>query len=543
MDSSSLTERKKEKTLRSFYNIALNKEYFSTFDDVLSRRKGGIILYEENKVVSDCCACAEEEHFTIDESIFFGIERLMEYCATTNQGPTKSSRLFYIWFASITMAYNWILSSGTGLLNTMFDSFDYSIHYPLTEFNEQFVWMNRVINLVCSTMIPGFPTNYLLSEEKKALDFDDAQQLLFETSVKTKGHYTEFVSNWNAWYAYRQLDGFVAASVAPTAGDLPNGSISLEVSSDVDPSTFPQPLKWSPLKIGTKTQKYLTYTWENVLTTGLSPTDTTAIKASANTFFPSIGARETEIDEVVTITNTLTDEQKVIAEFWAGGPGTVSPPGMFIYLWKEYNRVANTAHTYGISTFIYSGFDLALHLFETGRYVWGLKYDRMQARPIQEIRRLYRGVSVFKYDGTVIDGKDWVPYQETNFVTPPFADFSSGHSAFSQSFANVMNQWFGTTIPNYTIRYKNLNLICPLFESVQTNKFGSFTFTKGSSMIQHNVVPSDDITLSFSDWNSLANSAGISRKYGGIHATSAHTASVALANELHTRLNILTGLY
>ena len=62
-------------------------------------------------------------------------------------------------------------------------------------------------------------------------------------------------------------------------------------------------------------------------------------------------------------------------------------------------------------------------------------------------------------------------------------------------------------------------------------------------MIQHNVVPSDDITLSFSDWNSLANSAGISRKYGGIHATSAHTASVALANELHTRLNILTGLY
>lgn len=543
MDSSSLTERKKEKTLRSFYNIALNKEYFSSFDDVLSRRKGGIILYEENKVVSDCCACIEEEHFTIDESIFFGIERLMEYCASTNQGPTKSSRLFYIWFASITMAYNWILSSGTGLLNTIFDSFDYSIQYPLTEFNEQFVWMNRIINLVCSTMIPDFPTNYLMSEEKKALDFDDAQQLLFEISVKTKGHYTDFVSNWNAWYAYRQSDGFVAASIAPTAGDLPNGSISLEVSNDVDPSTYPQPLKWTPLKIGTKTQKYLTYTWENVLTTGLTPTDTTAIKSSANTFFPSTGARETEIDEVVKITNSLTDEEKVIAEFWAGGPGTVSPPGMFIYFWKEYNRVANTAHTVGLPTLIYSGFDLALHLFESGRLVWGLKYDRMQARPIQEIRRLYRGITVTKYDGTVIDGKDWVPYQETNFVSPPFADFPSGHSAYSQSFANVMNQWFGSTIPNYTITYKNLNLICPLFESTQTNKFGRFTFTKGSSMIQHNVVPSDDITLSFSDWNSLANSAGISRKYGGIHAMSAHTASVALANEMHNRLKTLTGLY
>ncbi len=541
MDASVLTERKKEKTLRSFYNIALNKEYLSSFDDVLSRRKGGIILYEDHKIVSDCCACIEEEHFTIDESIFFGVEKLLEFCANTNQGPTKSSRLFYIWFTSITMGYNWIQTNG--LLNSMFDTFDFSVRYPLNQFNEQFVWMNRIINYVCSNIITGFPTNYLLSEEKKALDFDDDQQLLFENSVKSKGHYSEFISNWNAWYAYRQLDGFVSASIAPTAVDLPNGSISLEVSNDVDPSTYPQPLKWTPLKIGTKVQKYLTFRWNDVLTTGLTLADSTAIKASANAFFPSSGARETEIGEVITITNSLSDEQKVIAEFWAGGPGTVSPPGMFIYLWKEYNRVANTAHTIGLQTLIYSGFDLALHLFETGRYVWGLKYDHMQARPIQEIRRLYRGISVTKYDGTVIDGKDWLPYQTSDFVTPPFADFPSGHSAFSKSFANVMNIWFGSSIPNYTISYKNLKLICPLFESDQTNKFGSFTIKKGTSEIQHNVVPSDDITLSFNDWNSLATSAGISRKYGGIHATSAHTSSVALANELHNRLKILTGLY
>jgi hypothetical protein len=34
----------------------------------------------------------------------------------------------------------------------------------------------------------------------------------------------------------------------------------------------------------------------------------------------------------------------------------------------------------------------------------------------------------------------------------------------------------------------------------------------------------------------MADEAGISRKYGGIHATSAHTSSQALANELHTIL-------
>jgi hypothetical protein len=337
------------------------------------------------------------------------------------------------------------------------------------------------------------------------------------------------------------LDGFVGAQVVPTAIDLPNGSISLDVSLSVDPDTFPQPYKWTPLKIGSNIQKYLTWTWENVLSTGLSVGDTLAIKTAANSFFPTIGTRESEIDEVVTITNSLNDEQKVIAEFWAGGPGTVSPPGMLMYLWKEYMRVSNIAHNdyNGLDKLFFSGFDLAIHLFETSRLVWGLKYDFMQSRPIQDIRRLYYGMSVTKYDGTSILGENWVPYQESNFVTPPFADFPSGHSAYSRSFANVMNSWFGSSINTYEISYKNLNLICPLFTSDQTNLFGTFKINKGTSLIQPNVVPSDDITLSFSDWDSLATSAGISRKYGGIHASSAHLGSVALANELHSRLNTL----
>lgn len=95
------------------------------------------------------------------------------------------------------------------------------------------------------------------------------------------------------------------------------------------------------------------------------------------------------------------------------------------------------------------------------------------------------------------------------------------------------------SINSFEISYKNLNLVSPLFSSDQTNLFGTFKINKGKSLIQPNVVPSDDITLNFSDWDSLANSAGISQKYGGIHATSAHLGSVALANELHIRLNTL----
>jgi hypothetical protein len=187
--------------------------------------------------------------------------------------------------------------------------------------------------------------------------------------------------------------------------------------------------------------------------------------------------------------------------------------------------------------FVWSGLDLSLHLFEMGRIVWGLKKAHMEARPIQEIRRLYRGQTVKKYDGTDILGESWVPYQETNFVTPPFADFPSGHSAFSRSFANVMNAWFGTSIDSaVNVNLSDITLISPAL-SPQTVSFGSFVFGTGASLIQPGAVPSAPTTLIWSTWNDLAESAGISRKYGGIHATSAHTGSVAAADALHSALN------
>jgi hypothetical protein len=540
MDSSVLTEQKRNKTLYSFYVHNPTKEYLISHEDVLNRKKGAMTLYENNRAVDDGCGCIEENHYSIDEALFYSLERLLEYCAISNQGPTKSSRIFYIWFTSIVSGFNWIESSGP--LNTTIDNFDFSIRYPLPTFDEKFVFMNRVFNSVCTTMIPGFSEYTLLEEERKALEISIAEQVLLENKIKSKGHFDDWNIAWNTWYINRSNDGSVLAAVPPMPCDLPNGPISLDVSDTIDPATYPQPLKWTPLKIGSNTQKYLTFTWENVNSSGLTAPQTTTIKNSAIIFYPSLGAREAEIDEVVTITNTLTDEQKVIAEFWAGGPFTVSPPGMFIYFWKEYNRVRNTAHTISLQHLFYSGLDLAIHLFEAGRLVWGLKYTYLQARPIQEIRRLYRGITLTNYDGTPVLGESWVPYQETNFVTPPFADFPSGHSAYSRGFANVMNDWFGSSIGNYEIKYKNLKLISPLFDGDQTNKFGQFKIGKGSSLIQPSVVPSDDITLNFENWDDMAMSAGISRKYGGIHATSAHTASVALANELHTQLKLVWNL-
>jgi hypothetical protein len=246
--------------------------------------------------------------------------------------------------------------------------------------------------------------------------------------------------------------------------------------------------------------------------------------------------------------NTLTDTQKVIAEFWAGGPFTVAPPGMFVWFWKEYMLSTNTTINHDYTSFFYSAFELGIQLFEISRLVWGLKKDNMQARPIQDIRRLYASVpadgTIKKYDGTNIAGNVWVPYQASNFVTPPFADFPSGHSGFSQCFANVMTKWFGSSIPSTTPRtVSDMNLLSKIFTGVnQTTSFGSYTIPAGVSEIQSGIVPASPITLTWSTWQDMATSAGVSRQYGGIHCVSANTGSQVVANNLLGYVNTNWGI-
>jgi hypothetical protein len=204
---------------------------------------------------------------------------------------------------------------------------------------------------------------------------------------------------------------------------------------------------------------------------------------------------------------------------------------MGIWLWKEYVRSIGV----NSGTLIYSLLDLSIHMFEVGRVIWRLKSVYLQARPVQEIRRRYTGQQIQSWNG-LIDGAQWLPFQKVSFVTPPFADFSSGHSGFMKSFTLTMNKWFGNTIVKNTITYDRLPLMCPLFSSSQTGAFGDFIVPSASSQIQLS-IPSLPVTLSFQVWEDIANQAGMSRIYGGIHTLNAHTASQTLAVQVDGFIN------
>ena len=462
-----------------------------------------------------------------------GLDTMLQYAATVNIGPTRGSRLMYVWTASVAQAWRWV-SSQSRITGTH-DAWNWSNKavVPLSD-SDSIIWLCNVIDFI---------SPYFVGDKYKSIYNCPAATV---TRVKAAGEWDRWATAWQTWYNYRVNDGsIVAATLQPNTTQNPNFGKSIiidgvTVTDFNSPIPFPSPTHWAALWLkGTGAaapQKYMTYTWDNVTSTCLTGEQEAYIQA---THLPLTGdARDAEVDLVKDITANLTDAEKCCAEFWAGGPGTVSPPLMFIWFWKEYMRSTNPKMA-DKQNIMYSLLDLAIHLFEGGRVTWRLKAAYMEDRPIQEIRRRYAGQTIQSWNGSV-DGAQWMPYQEANFVTPPFADFPSGHSHFSTAFALTMNKWFDSVIIQTPMYYDKQTLICPLFSSNATQAYGTFTISKGKSLIEPGVCPAQAITFNYGTWDEMSDGvlgAGISRLYGGIHCDTANLSSQNIAREVNDLIN------
>jgi hypothetical protein len=501
-------------------------------------RAGVIDVFQNGKLIMDLPtdpvgvpSSTGPAQLTVSQLILGELEKLFVYNASISLGPTRCARIYYLFFASLAGAYSWI--SGSGRIYGTKDNWDWEVRNPLPDSTDQFVWMTQTFAVTMPNFIPGYEPSDLLAQERTNFGWTTEEQNLRDAAVKTSGNFTAWQTSFTSWLAYRAADGNVAASAPPANADLPNGATVLDVTTTQnfsDATAYPNPRSWTPLKVQGAKKNYLTYGWGTILSTGLTAGNESAIKSAAQSaFLGTTPARDAEVDALVTLAQNLTDEEKIIAEFWAGGPNTVAPPGISIWFWKQF--VSSTEQS--TDTIVYSGLDLAIHLFETSRLVWALKGQNMEARPIQEIRRRYAGQTLTNYDGTPISGALWVPYQATNFVTPPFPDFPSGHSAFSQTLANVMTDWFSATPPSTDFTATDLNLLTALYKGPIEIRLTLFPILAGSSEIQPGTVPATPLTLTWNSWQALADSAGVSRQYGGIHCASAHTGGQSVANTLH----------
>lgn len=275
-------------------------------------------------------------------------------------------------------------------------------------------------------------------------------------------------------------------------------------------------------------------------------------------FNPKIG--EPYIPQIVK----RGDFARVLAEFWADGPQSETPPG-------HWNAIANAATDSPWMVQQVGGdglavgdleWDVKLYLALNGALhdaaiqCWGVKRRYDGVRPISMVRWMggrgqssdpmgpsydplglplepglvevitpessapgerhaplaaYVGqIAVLSWPGQPADpitqysgvrwvrAVEWLPYQRSTFVTPAFPGFTSGHSTFSRSAAELLTRFTGSSFfPGGLAEYV-----------VPANGF-----------LQFEVGPSTDVHLQWAQYYDAADQAGVSRLFGGIHTS------------------------
>lgn len=257
------------------------------------------------------------------------------------------------------------------------------------------------------------------------------------------------------------------------------------------------PNHWQPLRVPTGSGEFIIQEclgphWGDVIPFALETGST--LRPEPPAAFPH-GHYRAQAEELIRISARLTERQKVIAEYWADGPGSEQPPGH----WNLFAQYVSERDAHSLEEDVKLFFALNNALMDAGIAAWEAKGYYDYVRPVTAIRFLKRGKKVRSWAGpekgvAVISGEDWKPYQPETFPTPPFAEYVSGHSAFSAAAAEVLRSFTGG------------------------DAFGfQATIGAGSSLVEPGVVPSRDVVLSWSTFSEAADEAGISRRYGGIH--------------------------
>jgi hypothetical protein len=240
------------------------------------------------------------------------------------------------------------------------------------------------------------------------------------------------------------------------------------------------------------TPKFLAPHWGKVKPFALKSINQYEIKTPAVAGTPEYQA---QVDKVLRYSAHLTDQKKVIAEYWADGPSSETPPGH----WNLFAQFVSRRDHHPLDRDVQMFFALNNALLDASIWVWGVKRQYDYVRPITAVHWQYANATVTAWAGPglgtqTVPGAAWRPYQPTSFPTPPFAEYVSGHSTFSAASAQVLKLFTGGD------RFQH-----------------SATIAAGSSLVEPGSVPAAAVTLSWPTFSAAADQAGISRLYGGIH--------------------------
>lgn len=288
-----------------------------------------------------------------------------------------------------------------------------------------------------------------------------------------------------------------------------------------------------------------------------------------NEFYNQLDGGDTSAGYILNpVTNQPYQEQivprgdygRVLAEFWADGPESETPPGHWFVILNtvsDHNllekRWAGTGEILGnLEWDIKSYFAMGGTMHDAAIAAWGIKGRYDYIRPVSAIRAMadlgqssdeqlpsyhlngillvdgyielvgandalagdnkqnvgkikiygWKGPDYINNPATDKAGVDWIlaenwwPYQRPSFVTPPFAGYVSGHSTYSRAAAELMTAMTGS-------RYFPGGM--SEFDVV-ANEF--LVFEQG---------PSVNMTLQWATYQDASDQCSLSRIWGGIH--------------------------
>lgn len=281
---------------------------------------------------------------------------------------------------------------------------------------------------------------------------------------------------------------------------------------------------WVPLRVPTATNTTVVQPW---LLPHWGYVKPYAITSDTNYIAPPPPSPNTQsntsfyisMQQVIDFQASLNDEEKITAEFWADGPGSFSPPGH----WFDITRELCRSRSLSLDSCVRVLYLQANAVLDAGIATWLTKRIYDTVRPISAIQCLRASDVLMGWRGPYqgvgpINGSDWVPYQSPTFVTPPFAEYTSGHSCFSMSSARVLQLFFGSDVFNYTYTIPaGASLFEPRIDQGSPGYIANVTDVPNTGYNTVGYVPANNITLSYPTFSSAAYAAGISRLYGGIH--------------------------
>jgi len=458
------------------------------------------------------------------------VELLLKKIAVNSQGPTIASRWLFVMTSSLYNSYQYITAEKTPLDYEYWKSSDKgSLQTNLTYVRS---WVERA----CQYFVPKLIKDYMNLTLVPLTDSEVMSVIASHTPL-TPVHEESFNALKRLLDNYlreRDNDGWKLTTTFN--GILPNGNsvIYADNSQSQNLGELSQPNKWTPLQFGTSKRNYLTPEWGTKNKGVLPDSDFIELLDTTNQLFPSDAQYEYEMKQTQEIVEKLTAEQKMIAEFWAGGPGTVTPPGMLVVFLDIYIRSNSLDMIKEIKSYV----TVCTALYQASICAWRLKRDHLQARPVQKIRQYEYEKPLVQSWNTKTEGQYWLPYQELNFVTPPFPDFVSGHSTFSSASSKILCYLFETDTINLKHPVINNNIVKYLSPVLTMTK--NFSMNNIFILPNTSTIETDDlqtsISLNFNTWNDIARSAGKSRLYGGIHIESSNQAGQLLGSNIADKI-------